>query len=87
MNIEANKTIGRCLQRLRIDAGITQAQLAEELHKPQSYVSKIEIGERSLQVYELFDYSQALGLSPEEAINRLETALSGWSGSNSRQRS
>ena len=40
MNIEANKTIGRCLQRLRIDAGTTQSQLANELHKPQSYVSK-----------------------------------------------
>lgn len=76
MNIEANKTIGRCLQRLRIDAGITQAQLAKELHKPQSYVSKIEMGERSLQVYELFDYSQALDLSPQKVISALEIALS-----------
>lgn len=76
MNIEANKTIGRCLQRLRIDAGITQAQLAKELRKPQSYVSKIEMGERSLQVYELFDYSQALDLSPQKVINALEIALS-----------
>ena len=76
MNIEANKTIGRCLQRLRIDAGTTQSQLANELHKPQSYVSKIEMGERSLQVYELFDYSQALNLSPQELVNALEIALS-----------
>lgn len=76
MNIEANKTIGRCLQRLRIDAGITQAQLAKELHKPQSYVSKIEMGERSLQVYELFDYSQALDLSSQTVISALEIALS-----------
>lgn len=74
MNIEANKTIGKCLQRLRIDGGLTQIQLSEKMGKPQSYVSKIEMGERSLQVYELFDYSEALGLMPQEVIDELATA-------------
>lgn len=75
MNIEANKTIGLCLQRLRFSAGLTQTQLAKKLGKPQSYVSKIEMGERSLQAYEVFDYSQALGLSPEEVISQFGDAL------------
>lgn len=75
MNIEANKTIGKCLQRLRIDGGLTQIQLSEKMGKPQSYVSKIEMGERSLQVYELFDYSAALGLPSEEIIKKLEAVL------------
>lgn len=75
MNIEANKTIGQCLQRLRIDAGLTQVQLAEKLGKPQSYVSKVEMGERSLQVYELFDYSKALGLMPTKMFGEIESSL------------
>lgn len=77
MNIEANKTIGGCLQRLRTDAGLTQVQLAKKLGKPQSYVSKIEMGERSLQVYELFSYAEALGLSAEKAVEEVRDSLRG----------
>ena len=42
---------------------------------PQSFVSKIETGERSLKVYEQFAYARALGISSEALVQRLESYL------------
>lgn len=75
MNVSGNKAIGISLQSMRKKQGLTQAQLAERLNKPQSYVSKIEMGERSLHVSELFAYSDALGLSAQDVVARLEKVL------------
>jgi len=41
------------LRKVRLQAGLTQVQAAQKLKKPQSYVSKIERGERRLDVVEL----------------------------------
>jgi transcriptional regulator with XRE-family HTH domain len=41
------------LRNVRLEAGLTQVQAAQKLRKPQSYVSKIERGERRLDVVEL----------------------------------
>jgi len=38
----------RALKHIRGKAGLSQAQLAEKLGKPQSFVSKYESGERRL---------------------------------------
>lgn len=46
----------RLLKRLklaRMDAGLTQAEVARRLGKPQSFVSKSESGERRLDAVEL----------------------------------
>lgn len=45
-------------------ADITQVELAERLGKPQSFVSKVERGERRLDVIEFCQLAQALGRSP-----------------------
>lgn len=47
---------GRFLSRLRqarLDAGLTQSDVAARLGKPQSFISKVELGERCLDVVEL----------------------------------
>lgn len=72
MDVRSNTAIGKCLQALRAKSGFTQAELAKRLGKPQSYISKIEMGERSLRLHELFPYSRALGLSPAEIIAEIE---------------
>jgi len=45
---------------------VTQVELARRLKKPQSYVSKIEILERRIDVIELIDWLTALNIGSEE---------------------
>ncbi|MEJ6404951.1 helix-turn-helix domain-containing protein [Yoonia sp. 2307UL14-13] len=40
------------LRQVRLNAGMTQAGLAERLNKPQSFVAKVETQERRLDVVE-----------------------------------
>lgn len=51
------------LKQIRLDAQLTQAELAAKLQKPQSYVSKYESGERRLDLIELRDICATLGLT------------------------
>jgi len=46
------------LRAARVEAGLTQAAVAQRLSKPQSYVSKSESGERRLDVLELAEYAR-----------------------------
>ncbi|OIO46263.1 hypothetical protein COU05_00075 [bacterium (Candidatus Gribaldobacteria) CG10_big_fil_rev_8_21_14_0_10_37_21] len=41
------------LKQARIRLGFSQQEVAEKLSKPQSYVSKIESGERRLDIVEI----------------------------------
>lgn len=47
------KEIIERLKTARIDAGFAQQEVADKLGKPQSYISKIESGERRLDVAEI----------------------------------
>lgn len=47
------KEILNHLKQARIDSGLSQQSVAAKLGKPQSYISKIESGERRLDVIEL----------------------------------
>ena len=55
---------------------ITQVELAKKLRVPQSFISKVETGERSLRVYEQFAYAEALGITVGVLVQRLEAVLS-----------
>ncbi len=52
------------LRQKRKDRGLTQADLAATLGKPQSFVSKYEAGERLLSFVETIDVCRALGIDP-----------------------
>lgn len=77
MDVDTNRKIGSCLQAVRREANLTQAELARRVGKPQSYVSKIEIGERNLPISEFFTYSNALGVSAELLTARIKASLFG----------
>jgi transcriptional regulator with XRE-family HTH domain len=50
------KAVGQRLRQARRDAGLTQAQVAEILGKPQSYVSKSERAERRIDMDEFVQF-------------------------------
>jgi len=41
------------LQKARLEAGLTQAQVAKKLKRPQSHISNIETGQQRVDVVEL----------------------------------
>jgi len=46
------------LKEARRETGLTQAEVARRLRKPQSFVSKVESGERRIDPVELFDFAR-----------------------------
>lgn len=65
------KRLCELLAEAREKAGITQAELAKRLKKPQSYVSKLESGERRLDVIELLDVLSALDVAAAAFIKKI----------------
>ena len=50
------------LIRARKDAGMTQGDVARQLGQPQQFVSRYELGERRLDVFEYIDIAAAIGI-------------------------
>ena len=65
----------RTLKQVREDRGLTQSQLAAKIKRPQSFVSKVESGERRLDVLELRLVCKGIGTTLSEFIDRLERHL------------
>lgn len=63
------------LRRLREDAGLRQVDLAALLGRPQSFVSKVEAGERRLDIIELRTICRHLGTTLPSFVRRLEDEL------------
>jgi transcriptional regulator with XRE-family HTH domain len=52
------------LKTARQRAGLSQAKVAKRLRRPQTYVSKYELGERRLDVVEFVAAAIAIGADP-----------------------
>ncbi|WP_245254358.1 helix-turn-helix domain-containing protein [Paraburkholderia sp. LEh10] len=50
---------------------LSQAELALRLGRPQSYIAKIEIGERRIDVVEFLKLALILGVSPASVLENL----------------
>lgn len=68
-------TLQALLREVRREAGLRQQDVAVRLGVPQSFVSKVETGERRLDVLELRRVCRALGLPLAAFVARLEEAL------------
>ncbi len=62
------------LRTVREQAGLRQVDVAGRLDEPQSFVSKYESGERRLDLIELKQVCQALGVSLTNFVTTFETA-------------
>jgi ribosome-binding protein aMBF1 (putative translation factor) len=72
---EQRKKLLVLLRNIRIDAGLTQAELASRLSRDQTFVSKYESGERRLDVLELREVCLAIGIDFTEFTKQLEREL------------
>ena len=63
------------LKQMRLDAQITQSQLAKMLEKPQSFVSKYENGDRSLEISEVYLICKELNKSLSDFEEILESLI------------
>jgi transcriptional regulator with XRE-family HTH domain len=70
------KTLGSARHKVLVDlivakreaAGLTQTQLAEKLGEYQSFVARLESGQRRIDVIEFMNLASELGFDPAKAI-------------------
>ena len=65
----------RLLKKAREDSGVTQVELAERLGQTQSFVSKIERGDRRLDIVQIRTILREFGVSLPQFVAQLEEAL------------
>jgi transcriptional regulator with XRE-family HTH domain len=58
----------KLLTKARKDAKLTQTELAVRLNRRQAYISRIERGERRIDVVEFLDLAHAIGINPARFI-------------------
>jgi ribosome-binding protein aMBF1 (putative translation factor) len=73
------KTLGSVRHKALVDlivskreaAGLTQAQLAEKLDEYQSFVARLESGQRRVDVIEFIEIARVLGFDPAKALKKI----------------
>lgn len=64
------RQLAALLRQIRLDANLTQNQVAEKIEQTQSYVSKYESGEQRLDLLELEAVCKANGVPLLEFVRR-----------------
>lgn len=70
---EEYQLVINALKNARKARGITQAQLAEALGKPQSFIAKVENGERRLDVVEFVHLARLVGVDVGEVLQGIQS--------------
>jgi len=72
----AQSVLVREIKSARQKAGMSQQQVADQLGVPQSFVAKIELGERRIDVVEFLRVMKVVNGSWKEVLKRVETETS-----------
>ncbi|WP_428306228.1 helix-turn-helix domain-containing protein [Lacipirellula sp.] len=70
-----HKILVSLLRELRMNAGFRQIDMAKKLKRHQSFVSKLELGERRIDVLELREICKAFGTPFLEVVAELDRRL------------
>ncbi len=65
------------LREIRQEAGLSGPQIQKALSRPNSYVAKVESGDKRLDILELYEYCNVCGIMLSEFSHRLEIKLTG----------
>ena len=68
---DAYAAVLNLLVALRREHGVTQVELAGRLGKPQQFVSKVERGDRRVDIVEFCVIVRAIGADPRSTFDRL----------------
>ncbi len=66
--------IQRILREHRLEANLRQVDLARLLNRPQSYVSKLESGDKTPNIIELLNFCWALNIKLSDVAKTIEAA-------------
>ncbi len=66
--MDMRKLVGRNVNRLRLEKGLTQEAFAEKSGFSQQYISGLEQGKRNPTVVSLWELAQALGVKPVDLL-------------------
>lgn len=69
------KTLIETLAMLRKELGVSQRELARRVDKPPSFINKIELFERRLDIMEFIVIAEALGRKPHDLLRALRFNL------------
>ncbi len=69
------RTLIDVLAALRQELGVSQRELARRIEKPPSFVNKIELFERRLDLLEFIVIAEALGQKPGDLLRILRLNL------------
>ena len=58
----------------RHEVGLSQKAVADRLGKPPSFIAKVELGERRLDLVEFIAIGRALGMDPAQLFGRIVAA-------------
>jgi ribosome-binding protein aMBF1 (putative translation factor) len=61
------------LVEARHKSGLSQQEVADRLGRPQTYVSKCELGTRRMDVVEFLEMAEVLGFDPTAFIRKLKS--------------
>lgn len=78
--LQSYGVLTQCLVEARVAKGVTQIELADLLGRPQSFVSKVEGGDRRLDVIEFLQIITALNVDPEPIIQSVAAAIANDGG-------
>jgi transcriptional regulator with XRE-family HTH domain len=68
---DAYQIVRERLRQARLDAGLSQTELAKRVGKNQQFISYIELGVRRVDLVEFYAIMRALDLDPTAAAVRL----------------